>query len=181
MHFSHVCEILHSEMYVKTVWNDVNPFTHIFTCSFTREFYVNLDSISHEFSPFISHAFSLANWMWSRQVHMLFHTYFKPAGYTVKLYIFTLFSSPPCDQHFTRGFTFFNQVNGNITIIFHMLLYKHFTCMLALHLRVNMQYYTHFLIDIPCTVCSLRFVLYDLMRNCAQWVDGNKFHKQYNC
>lgn len=109
MHFSHVCEILHSEMYVKTVWNDVNPFTHIFTCSFTREFYVNLDSISHEFSPSISHAFSLANWMWSRQVHMLFHTYFKP-GYTVKLYIFTLLSSPLCDQHFTRGFTFFNQI-----------------------------------------------------------------------
>ena len=30
-HISHACEILNSEIYVKRVWSDVNPFTHIFT------------------------------------------------------------------------------------------------------------------------------------------------------
>ena len=30
-HISRACEILHSEIYVKRVWSDVIPFTHIFT------------------------------------------------------------------------------------------------------------------------------------------------------
>lgn len=112
------------KMCVKTVGNDVNPFTHIFTSiftwSFTRKFYVNLDNISHEFSPFISHAFSPfisqefftcksnVKQTSSHAISHLFHLYFKP-GHTAKLYkyIFTLFSPPCiCNQHFTIDFTF---------------------------------------------------------------------------
>ena len=97
---SHACEILHSEIYVKRVWNDVNPFTHIFTytsqgvshrlshvkphwmakefhmlltCKFTHIFTYTSNGVSHGFS----HAFN-PHWMAKDlEFHiLLIHTYF---------------------------------------------------------------------------------------------------------
>ena len=60
-HISHACEILHSEIYVKRVWNDVNPFTHIFTYTSHgvshRLSHVNPHLNSHIFS-YTSHGVS---------------------------------------------------------------------------------------------------------------------------
>ena len=100
IHISHACEILHSEIYVKCVWNDVNPVTHIFTytshgvshrlshvtphwmakefqmvltCKFTHIFTYTSNGVSHV----LSHA-SNPHWMAKDLVfHMLLiHTYF---------------------------------------------------------------------------------------------------------
>ena len=67
-HISHACEILHSEIYVKRVWGDVIPFTHIFTYT--------SDGVSHRLShanPHLnSHIFSYT----SRRVsHGLSHVF----------------------------------------------------------------------------------------------------------
>ena len=60
-HISHACEILHSEIYVKRVWSDVNPFTHIFTYTSHgvshRLSHVNPHLNSHIFS-YTSHGVS---------------------------------------------------------------------------------------------------------------------------
>ena len=55
-HISHACEILLSEIYVKWVWNDVNPFTHIFTYS--------SHGVSHRLSNVTPH------WM-AKEFHMV--------------------------------------------------------------------------------------------------------------
>ena len=60
-HISHACEILHSEIYVKRVWSDVIPFTHIFTYTSHgvshRLSHVNPHLNSHIFS-YTSHGVS---------------------------------------------------------------------------------------------------------------------------
>ena len=100
IHISHACEILLSEIYVKWVWNGVNPFTHIFTytshgvshrlshvtpqwmakefhmvltCKFTHIFTYTSNGVSHG----LSHAFN-PHWMAKDlEFHMLLiHTYF---------------------------------------------------------------------------------------------------------
>ena len=54
-HISHACEILHSEIYVKSVWSDVIPFTYIFTHT------------SHGVSHWLSHV--NPHWM-AKEFHM---------------------------------------------------------------------------------------------------------------
>ena len=54
---AHACEILHSEIYVKRVWSDVNNFTHIFT--YTSH------GVSHRLShvnPHLTHIFIHFTW-----------------------------------------------------------------------------------------------------------------------
>ena len=93
---SHACEILQSEIYVKRVWNDVKPFTHIFTYTshgvshrlshvkphwMAKEFHMLLTCkfiyTSNGVSHGLSHAFN-PHWMAKYlQFHMLLiHTYF---------------------------------------------------------------------------------------------------------
>ena len=111
-HISHACEILHSEIYVKRVWNDVNPFTHIFTYTSHgvshRLSHVNPHLNSHIFSYTshgVSHRLSHVlnpHWMAKHPViHTLFHIHFT-WGFT---WAFTCKASVIRDHQWLWNFT----------------------------------------------------------------------------
>ena len=65
-HISRACEILHSEIYVKRVWSDVIPFTHIFT--YTSHGVSH--GLSHVNPHLNSHLFSYTSHGVSHGLHM---------------------------------------------------------------------------------------------------------------
>ena len=171
-HISHASEILRSKIYMKRVWNDVNPFTHIFTntshgvshrlshvklhwmakefhmlltCKFTHIFTYTSNGVSHG----LSDAFN-PHWMAKDlEFHMLLiHTYFH--------------------THFTWVSHELWHVNPQwswMAVEFHMLLHTNCLCCFTHNYSVNqLDRFTHkFTLAIKifwCTVNCMHIVVY---------------------